>query len=113
MVVPQQKREYDPKTVPQCPKCKSKRVFECQVMPNLINVLKWPGSKPAKPTLNDEERRKEVEKALKGGGGVERSGMEWGTCMIFACEKDCCEADDGGEAKGCWREEVVLIQWDE
>ena len=112
MVVPPQKRVYDPASVPKCPRCKSRRVFECQAMPNLINVLKWPGSQPAKRALSDEERRKEVEKALKGGTGVEQSGMEWGACMVFSCEKDCCVDDDGKETKSCWREEVVLIQWD-
>ena len=77
-------------------------------MPNIINVLKHRGSSPQKPTLTDEERRKEVEKALKGEGGVEHSGMEWGTCMVFACEKDCC----GDNEKSVWREEVALTQWE-
>ena len=35
-------------------------------------------------------------------------GMGWGTCMIFTCERDC--SDEGKEA---WREEVVLVQWDQ
>lgn len=79
-------------------------------MPNLINVLRT-GSDAEKRKLTDEERRKEVEQALKGGSGVDTSGMDWGTCMIFSCAKDCCE-ESGSTAKSCWREEVVLIQWD-
>lgn len=79
-------------------------------MPNLINVLRRPG-KTDQPALTDAQRRKEVEKVLNGGDGVDRLGMEWGTCLVFSCEKDCCE-DSGAAVKNCWREEVVLVQWD-
>ena len=82
-------------------------------MPNLINVLKSSKNKgkgTTKKEQTDEERRKEVERLLKGGD-VERAGMEWGTCLIFSCENDCC-VEDGTQAKSCWREEEVLIQWD-
>ncbi|KAJ3555516.1 hypothetical protein NM688_g2531 [Phlebia brevispora] len=103
MVVPVQRRTYDPASIPPCPHCKGKRVFECQLMPNLINVLKPPGS-VKKSTLTDAERRKEVEQVLKGGGDVDRMGMEWGTCMVFSCEKDCYDE----AARSCWREEAVL-----
>lgn len=80
-------------------------------MPNLINVLKVSEVETQKPKLTDAERRKEVEKVLKGNGGIDRVGMEWGTCMIFSCENDCC-AENGSSVKSCWREEVVLTQWD-
>lgn len=81
-------------------------------MPNLINVLeKDAGEKKKGKQPTDEERRKEVEKVLKGGADVEKAGMEWGTCIIFSCENDCC-VEDGKESRSCWREEVVLIQWD-
>lgn len=102
------KRRYDPSSLPPCPVCKSRRIFECQLMPNLINVLQVPeaGSR-AKKKPSDEERRKEVEQILKESSG----GMEWGTSMIFSCEKDCC-VSDGESVQSCWREEVVLVQWD-
>lgn len=108
-VVPAQKRTYNPKLAP-CSLCRSKRVFECQLMPNLINVLRT-GDVAKK--LTDEERRKEVERALKSGGASDVRGMEWGTCMVFSCAKDCC-TDDAGEfeARESWREELVLVQWD-
>lgn len=77
-------------------------------MPNLINVLKSPGKTEPEPKLTDEERRKEVEAVLKGkGSGM--MGMEWGTCMVFACEKDCVDE----KRRGAWREELVLVQWDD
>lgn len=109
-VVPVQKRIYDPASLSPCPICKSKRVFECQLMPNLINTLR---SGEADEKLTEEQRRMAVEKALKGGA-PDTKGMSWGTCMIFSCEKDCCIDDDGEfEARECWREELVLIQWDD
>jgi len=111
-VVPVQKRIYIPTSLPPCPLCKSKRVFECQLMPNLINILRSSETEKEKK-LTDEERRKAVEKALKGGS-PDTMGMGWGTCMIFSCEKDCCIDDDGEfEARECWREELVLVQWDD
>lgn len=108
-VIPVQKRTYDPKCLTSCPICKSNRVFECQLMPNLINILRTEKTEK----LTDEERRKAVEKALKGGDAPDIRGMEWGTCMIFSCAKNCCIDDDGEfEARECWREELVLVQWD-
>ncbi|KAF8199164.1 programmed cell death protein 2 [Pholiota molesta] len=101
-VVRDQKRVYDASAVP--------KVFECQLVPNLINVLR-PADEEKGKKLTDEERRKEVEKALKGGDKDAKRGMEWGTCMIFSCEKDCCE-ENGKEVKEAWREEAVYVQWD-
>ncbi|QRV73970.1 20S rRNA accumulation protein 4 [Ceratobasidium sp. AG-Ba] len=93
---------YDPSIVPSCGHCGGRRVFECQLMPNMINLLK---RQPDGIGSDDSEegRKKLVAAALGGQGGV---GMEWGTCMVFACEADCC---DGRE---CWREEEVFVQWE-
>lgn len=74
-------------------------------MPNLINVLGSPsGGGPTQPpvAISDEERRKAVEKELK-----ERSGMEWGTAMVFSCATDCCP-----NGKEYFAEEEVLVQWE-
>ncbi|KAF5362146.1 hypothetical protein D9756_002543 [Leucocoprinus leucothites] len=118
-VTPPIKRTYSPSAsalIPPCPICKSSRIFECQLMPNLINVLKSSqggqsngDGKKKSTVLTDEERKKAVEKALKSG-----DGMSWGTVMIFSCEKNCClsNAETTKEAKECWREEVVVVQWD-
>ncbi|KIM21253.1 hypothetical protein M408DRAFT_304973 [Serendipita vermifera MAFF 305830] len=72
--------------LPKCPICKSVRRFECQLMPNLINKLKRPGL--------DQH-------------------MEWGTCLVYTCAKSCSQTEDGQELKECWREETVLVQWEE
>jgi len=107
-VVQTPKRLYAPSAtaVPDCPVCKGKRVFECQLMPNLINVLRRRDEKEDR--MNEAERRRAVEQALKGGGG---QGMEWGTCMVFSCENDC-RLEGGKETKEVWREERVVVQWD-
>jgi len=110
-VVPPAKRTYNPASIPPCPVCKSKRVFECQLMPNLINVLSTGDSKDQQKKLTDEERRKLVEQELKGSSSAGRRGMEWGTCLIFSCSKDCSLTDDGKEARESWREEAVFVQW--
>ncbi|KAH7914626.1 programmed cell death protein 2 [Hygrophoropsis aurantiaca] len=116
-VVHTPKRSYSSASIPSCPVCKSSRVFECQIMPNLINVLKSSNKDDsAQKPLTDEQRIKAVQEALKKGGdnASDKRDMEWGTCMIFSCEKDCCLAEEGAkDAKECWREEVVLVQWDE
>lgn len=99
-------RSYEPSTLPSCPHCGDQRVFESQLMPNLINILRTPtGTAGRKQT--DEERRREVEELLKHG----QCGMEWGTCLIFSCKKDCC-LEDGKDIRSCWREELVFVQWD-
>lgn len=109
-VVRPSKRIYDPTQVPHCPSCNASRVFECQLMPNLINVLR-PTSEDGEMSI--AERRKQVEKYLEKSEANkdEKRGMEWGTCLIFSCEKDCC-IEDGQEVKEVWREEVVYLQWD-
>ncbi|KAI0763746.1 programmed cell death protein 2 [Trametes elegans] len=109
MVTPPRKRTYAPDALPRCPHCGGGRVFECQLMPNLINVLRAPDGAGGKP-LSDEERRAEVLRSLKGEGGGARRGMEWGTCMVFSCERDCSVETEEGSS---WREECVLVQWDE
>jgi pre-rRNA-processing protein TSR4 len=80
-------------------------------MPNLINVLKGNDAEKGKNTT-DEERRKLLEKSLNSDKCEEKGEMEWGTCMVFSCENDCCVGDNGSELRECWREEVVLVQWD-
>ena len=99
------KRVFSSSSLPKCSRCGSDRIFECQLMPNLINVLGSAFAKgPTEPpkVISDAERRKAVERELK-----ERSGMEWGTAMVFSCAADCCP--DGREY---FAEEEVLIQWE-
>ncbi|WWD18790.1 hypothetical protein CI109_103245 [Kwoniella shandongensis] len=95
---------YNPSSVPPCPQCKSKRTFELQLVPSLISVLKpnaitttgkpSEDQKETKP-LSEEERKKELERLAAGVKGEDKSAaekegeMEWGTVLVYGCEKDC------------------------
>jgi pre-rRNA-processing protein TSR4 len=96
------RRTYTPSAVPKCARCGGARAFECQLMPNLINVVKPADKSVAK---SDAARVAEVRAALAKGGDAD--GMEWGTVLVFTCADDCCE---GAEL---FAEEEVLVQWDE
>jgi pre-rRNA-processing protein TSR4 len=75
-------------------------------MPNLISNVKNDTSDISSDgTLTGEERRLALVRLLKGKEEGGR-GMEWGTVLIFSCEKDCCQGKTG------WCEEYVLVQWD-
>jgi len=97
---PTAKRTFTADSIPPCQKCQSPRMFEFQLMPNLINVVR----SPVMPItgMSEEERKRELEKELKN-----KSGMEWGTCMVFCCESNCCTTGKEG-----WTEEYVVVQWE-
>lgn len=99
---------YDPSVIPKCQHCSSKRVFELQLVPSLITLLtpetvsttgKIP-KKEEKKTLSEAERKEELQRLAKGEDGVE--GMEWGTIMVFGCERDCTG----------FTEEWVGVEWE-
>jgi pre-rRNA-processing protein TSR4 len=81
-------------------------------MPNLINLLREKEPEKVK-ALTDEVRTKAVEAALKKEKTNKEKGMDWGTCLVFSCGKDCrVEVGSREELKDVWREEIVLIQAD-
>lgn len=110
---PSTRRGYDPTSIPSCPHCDSRRVFECQLMPNLINII-GPGTTGSAAgdsgATTDEERKEAMRKLLKGE--ADGRGMEWGTVLVFSCEKDCCLGPGNKEKQDAWNEELVLVQWD-
>ncbi|KAG8959735.1 hypothetical protein FRC03_007552 [Tulasnella sp. 419] len=119
---PTGKHVYDPSSIPSCPYCKGPRVFECQLMPNMISVLKRPSDGKQKKQ-SEVERRNELARVLlkQDTGGNKESGettasqqlgMEWGTCFVFSCLNDCALEDGSKEVKSCWREEIVMVQWE-
>ncbi|KAG8933035.1 hypothetical protein FRC01_011255 [Tulasnella sp. 417] len=121
-------RTYDRSWIPKCPTCGSPRTFEAQLMPNLITVLRRAEDDAKRVKQSDVERRNELARVLlkqnPGGGGgasgtaagsdAHKTGMEWGTCMVFSCLGDCRVAEGGSNEQvgDCWREEFVLIQWE-
>ncbi|KAI9511530.1 programmed cell death protein 2 [Russula earlei] len=108
---PPPKRGYDAGTIPSCSHCGSRRIFEYQLMPNLINLLGKDSSTGGEAIATTDEQRKESVKQLLNGGPNVR-GMEWGTILVFCCEKDCYPGGDK-EKQGTWAEEVVLVHWDD
>ena len=93
---------------------KGKRVFELQLVPSLINVLrphllstsgeapdaqKQQGENQGKTELSEKERKEELEKIAKGEVD---EGMEWGSIVVFSCEADCVGV----------REEWVGVEWE-
>ncbi|KAL7418104.1 programmed cell death protein 2 [Mrakia frigida] len=116
---PPRRGPYDPTKVPSCPRCKGERVFEMQLTPVLLNLLKVEQiadsssseskEKSAGEVDAEEARRRELERVLgkkKAGGESEkeRTGMEWGSVCVFSCLVGC-----GGE----WGEEWVGTEWED
>ncbi len=85
-------------------------------MPNLINIVGAASSADGDRLAKDDgatigvERKDVIRKLLKGEVGGR--GMEWGTVLVFSCEKDCCLSPDNKEKQDAWREELALVQWD-
>lgn len=130
-----QKQAYNPsaETLKPCAVCRrptttrgagGERVFEFQLVPHLISVLQSPSGAKLGPkdsvdvkrvvgktegaeNSNEKEGPTAKEKAL------ERTGMEWGTVLVFTCRGNCCAGRvDDPSAKDCWQEELVLVQWE-
>jgi len=102
-------RGYSAATVPICSHCGSRRVFEYQLMPNLNNILRS-SSSTGEDSMTDAQRKEILRQLLNGG--PDGHGMEWGTVLVFSCEKDCCQGRSVKEKQGTWTEEVVLVHWD-
>jgi pre-rRNA-processing protein TSR4 len=85
-------------SIPPCPRCKSERTFELQLVPSLISTLS-PDSlsttgkaekKAGGKKQSEDERKKELAKLAGGVEGEEDGlGMEWGSVVVFGCKRDC------------------------
>ena len=128
-----QKRAYNPsaETLKRCTVCRrpttrsagGERTFEFQLVPHLISVLQPSCSSGAnlgpKQTGKAEEaagngNEKEKEGPTAKEKALERTGMEWGTVLVFTCRDNCCAGRvDDPSRKECWQEELVHVQWEE
>lgn len=97
---PQFKR-YDTscRNIARCPRCDSKRTFELQLMPNLVNIV---------------ERSLQAQSTKAG-----EQELGWATVWCFVCSADCLDGreiqsdvDEDGERLDWqgWREEVALVE---
>ncbi|KAM0786357.1 hypothetical protein ACM66B_001828 [Microbotryomycetes sp. NB124-2] len=81
--------------VPRCPTCSSDRVFELELMPNLINKLGRP--RVQNPNEQGEER--------------DDVGFGWSTVWVCTCAVECTQrTKDEREDGEAWREEKVYIE---
>ena len=98
-------------------------MFEFQLVPHLIRVL-LPASGPDLGSKNTVDVKQLLGKSEAAGHGkegptakekaLEKTGMEWGTVLVFTCGENCCAGRvDDPTAKECWQEELVLVQWEE
>ncbi|KAM0448721.1 hypothetical protein ACHAO4_008432 [Trichoderma viride] len=74
------------RTMPGCPNCGGRRIFEVQLTPNAITELE-----------EDD---------------LSLDGMEWGTIIVGVCERDCSLRHTAVEEAG-YLEEWVGVQWEE
>ncbi|GAA5988194.1 hypothetical protein JCM11641_001607 [Rhodosporidiobolus odoratus] len=94
---------YTPSRAPSCKHCGAGSVFEYQLMPNLVSALN------ATRLVHADAAEEEVkEKAKEKAQEEEEQGLEFATVWVFGCERECC----GGEGEA-WREEGVLVEWEE
>jgi pre-rRNA-processing protein TSR4 len=93
---------YSSAQLPKCPYCGSNRTFELQLMPNILSLL-----------CVTEHAMDEEQTANKSGMDKWNVGMEFGTVMVFVCEKDCngSTANDI-EDKVTYFEEHVVAQFE-
>ena len=81
-------------------------------MPNLINILGRGSTTGGEDAATTEDQRKDVVQRLLKSNPDGR-GMEWGTVLVFTCEKDCCLGPGNKEKQDAWSEELVLVHWDD
>ncbi|KAJ2610010.1 hypothetical protein H4S08_003800 [Coemansia sp. RSA 1365] len=85
--------KFSANSLPKCPRCNGRRVFECQLMPALLTALPLSVNVP----LHPEDKESIQIASTTGGKPLVGShlmqsldlGLEFGTILIFVCENDC------------------------
>ncbi|KAI8977137.1 programmed cell death protein 2 [Mycotypha africana] len=91
-----------------CPHCNSPRVFEFQLMPNILSVLPITEYASKEQSVNQEEQKQQqqTKKTLLDSWNV---GMEFGTVLVFVCQKDC---HPGHMEDVAYMEEELIVQYE-
>lgn len=89
-----------------CKYCGGPRVFELQLMPNILSILPVTeyASKNESPTT--QQSKTTDPKSLLDSWSV---GMEFGSVFVFVCQKDC---HQGSIDDVAYMEETVLVQYE-
>ncbi|KAI8340969.1 programmed cell death protein 2 [Choanephora cucurbitarum] len=89
-----------------CPHCRGPRVFECQLMPNVLSILPTAEYATQEQPVTVSETKAKDTKSLLDSWNV---GMEFGTIMVFVCEKDC---HPGSIEDVTYMEETAIVQYE-
>ncbi|KAJ1981991.1 hypothetical protein H4R35_000488 [Dimargaris xerosporica] len=102
---------YSTHRIPKCQYCGEPRIFECQLMPNLLLLLQTERhaaialqSFVTITTMSNSKSRQVRAKGLPSA--LATKGMEWGTVLIFSCRADCHPV----QAKDAFFQECALVQ---
>ena len=70
-----------PTSIPPCPRCRSPRRFEFQVMPQLLNDL----------LIKKKKKKKKFSDFGKSSAdeGDDDDHLDWGTLLVYSCPKSC------------------------
>lgn len=92
-----------------CPHCQGPRVFEFQLMPNILSILPTTeyATKNSNAAAEISGKAKNIDaKTVLDSWNV---GMEFGTILVFVCQKDC---HPGQTEDVNYVEEAVIVQYE-
>ncbi|GAA5907350.1 small subunit rRNA maturation protein TSR4 [Sporobolomyces salmoneus] len=92
---------FKPSRLPTCRSCQQCSVFEYQLMPNLISVLNRTEGLNGTSAYGDTGKK-----------GEKEEGLDWATVWVFTCGAECVDSR-GNREKESWKEERVMVEWEE
>lgn len=90
-----------------CKHCNGPRVFEFQLMPNILSILPTTeyASKDQNNNINAKVKNIDTKTVLESWN----VGMEFGTILVFVCQKDC---HPGKLEDVSYVEEAIIVQYE-
>lgn len=86
------KQQCDSELVPQCERCGEKRVFEMQLMPQIVYMLEREKRKQDANNGSETDNTASAQNAVNRINEVARrlrNDMDWATIVLFTCAKSC------------------------